>query len=232
MSDEKDKGRGVGVERSTVDDVGARSVPDGGVVDGGSARRTTLPRDARRARTVLVVDRPGSDRQEACRAFFADRDLGEVNVLVVSLTGSAQDRIDAFDDHGLDVPNTLTVISPGGASGGSRTETVGTGGKEVTVRTLKDPAELPKLGMQVTRTLDGWGDAEILICFDSLTELLRNVDLERVYRFVQVLSDRLSTEQAWIHVHLEGDAFDDRTLAALRPLFDAVFEAPTDVEPR
>jgi hypothetical protein len=232
MSDEKDNGRGVDVERSTVGDVCAWSVRDGRFVDGGSAGRTTLPRDARRARTVLVVDRPGSDRQEACRAFFADRDLGEVNVLVVSLTGSAQDRIDAFDDHGLDVPNTLTVISPGGASGGSRTETVGTGGKEVTVRTLKDPAELPKLGMQVTRTLDGWGDAEILICFDSLTELLRNVDLERVYRFVRVLEDRLGGLDARIHFHVSGEACDDRTLSTLQSLFDTVVDVPTDLESR
>jgi len=233
MSDGKNSDRCVHVEQSTVDGIGARSIPDGGAVEDGSTCRTTLPRDARTARTVLVVDRPGPDRKEACRAFFADRDLDDVNVLVVSLTGSAHDPIEAFRDHGLQVPRTLTIISPAGASDGSRTETGGTGGKDVTVQYVQDPVELPKLGMRITRTLGEWDDDnEILICFDSLTELLHSVDLERVYRFVHILSDRLSTENARIHVHLEGDAFDDRTLAALRPLFDAVFEAPTDVEPR
>jgi hypothetical protein len=199
-------------------DVDADARPRGGVVDGlGDAT------------TVLVLESPAAtDRDEVCRSFFLDGRLTEGNVLLVSLAQQADERLELFRGEDLPFPRNLAVVSAEDGVGATRTET---GSNEadtgVAVRTVSDPSALPKLGMSITGVLDGWPDDEgVLLCFDSLTELLRRVELQRVYRFVHILSDRLAGLDAQIHVHLDGEACDERTLATLDPLFDAIVEVP------
>ena len=199
-------------------DAGAR--PRGGVVDTDGLDDATI---------VLVLESPAAPgRDEVCRSFFIDGRLTEGNVLLVSLARQVDERLELFRGDDLPFPRNLAIVSAEDGIGATRTETgsseVSTG---VAVRTVSDPSDLPKLGMSITSVLGGWPEDEgVLVCLDSLTELLRRVELQRVYRFVHILSDRLAGLDAQVHVHLDGDACDERTLATLEPLFDAVVEVP------
>jgi hypothetical protein len=208
------------VSTGTAPDVDADARPRGGVVDTDGLGDAT---------TVLVLESPAAvGRDEVCRSFFADSQLTEENVLLVSLTQQADERLELFRGDDLPFPRNLAVVSAEDGPGATRTETgSGEASTGVAVRTVSDPSDLPKLGMSITSVLDGWPDNEgVLLCLDSLTELLRRVELQRVYRFVHILSDRLAGLDAQIHVHLDGEACDERTLATLEPLFDAVVEVP------
>jgi len=196
-----------------------------------SGGEAVLPGGVAEASTVLVIESMEADTDGICHAFYPEDRLGETSLLVVSLTRSAENRINAVGGSGRPFPRKLTVVSTEDRIGTTRTESGATGdSRNVAVRTVKDPSDLPKLGMSITEVLRKWPDDEILICFDSLTELLRSVELERVYRFVHVLTDRLVELDARMHIHVDAQACDDRTLATLRSLFDTVIKAPTDLE--
>ena len=207
---------GLGVNPAAADEFGGEPVPPDGVAG---------------ASTVLVIESVGADTDGICHAFYPEDRLSETSLLVVSLTRSAENRIDAVGDGDRPFPRRLTVISTEDRIGTTRTESGAAGdSRNVAVRTVKDPSDLPKLGMSITEVLREWPDDEILICFDSLTELLRSVELDRVYRFVHVLTDRLVELDTRMHIHVDGQACDDRTLATLRSLFDIVVEVPADLE--
>jgi hypothetical protein len=194
--------------------------PRGGVVDTDGLGDAT---------TVLVLESPAAtDRDEVCRSFFVDNRLTQGNVLLVSLARQADERLELFRGDDLPFPRNLAVVSAEDGPGATRTETgSGEASTGVAVRTVSDPSDLPKLGMSITSVLDGWPDDEgVLLCLDSLTELLRHVELQRVYRFVHILSDRLADLDAQVHVHLDGESCDERTLATLEPLSDAIVEVP------
>ena len=204
----------------TSSDVDAGARPRGSVVDTDGFGDAT---------TVLVLESPAAtDRDEVCRSFFVDSRLTEGNVLVVSLARRADERLELFRGDGLPFPRNLAVISAEDGPGAARTETgSGEAGTGIVVRTVSDPSDLPKLGMSITSALDGWpNDEGVLLCLDSLTGLLRRVELRRVYQFVHILSDRLAHLDAQLHVHLDVDDCDERTLATLEPLFDAIVEVP------
>ena len=190
-----------------------------------------LPDEVAGASTVLVIESAGADTDGICHAFYPEGRVRETSLLVVSLTESAESHIDAAGDGDRPFPRKLTVISTEDRVGTTRTESGAAGdSRNVAVRSVKDPSDLPKLGMSITEVLREWSDDEILICFDSLTELLRSVELDRVYRFVHVLTDRLVELDTRMHIHVDAQACDDRTLATLRSLFDTVVEVPADLE--
>jgi hypothetical protein len=196
-----------------------------------SGREIELPDEAMEASTVLVVESGGTQAEGVCRAFYPEGRLDEASLLIMSLAGGAGDRINAVRSSDLPFPRNLTVISTEDRFGTVRTETGADGtGRDVAVRTVKDPSDLPKLGMSITSVVEEWSEEEILICFDSLSRLVRTVDPERVYRFVRVLEDRLGGLDARIHFHVSGEACDDRTLSTLQSLFDTVVDVPTDLE--
>ena len=201
-------------------DIDDNARPRGGVVDTDGLGDAT---------TVLVLESPAATgRNGVCRSFFVDSRLTEKNVLLVSLTQQADERLELFRGDDLPFPRNLAVVSAENGAGATRTETgSGEAGTGVAIRTVSDPSDLPKLGMSITSVLDEWPDDEgVLLCLDSLTELLRRVELQRVYRFVHILSDRLARLDARIHVHLDGESCDERTLATLEPLSDAIVEVP------
>jgi len=204
----------------TSSDVDTDARPRGSVVDTDGLGDAT---------TVLVLESPAAiGRDEVCRSFFVDSRLTGGNVLVVSLARQADERLELFRGDDLPFPRNLAVVSAEDGPGATRTETgSGEASTGVAVRTVSDPSDLPKLGMSITSVLDGWPDDEgVLLCLDSLTELLRRVELQRVYRFVHILSDRLAHLDAQLHVHLDVEDCDERTLATLEPLFDAIVEVP------
>jgi len=98
------------------------------------------------------------------------------------------------------------------------------------VSSVSNPSDLTGLGIEISEVLQEWaGEPEAArVCFDSLTTLLQYVDLETAYEFVHVVAGRAYAADARVHFHLDAAAHDDRTVASLATLFDAVAELDDD----
>jgi archaellum biogenesis ATPase FlaH len=76
--------------------------------------------------------------------------------------------------------------------------------------------------MALNDALGEWAAAgEVTLCFDSLSILLQYADTERVFRFLHVLTNRLTELGASTHFHLDPAAHDERTIAQLAQAFDS-----------
>lgn len=185
--------------------------------------------ELREASDVLVLGqlRRSLDDQ-VCGSFLRHAPLGERNVLFVSLTRPAEDRLRVLREQAGERPPAVSVVSGTDQFEAATTETTTADedGNRVTVDTIDDPSDLPKLGITISRAVKEWDDAGVgtVVCFHSLTALLQYADRQRVFRFLHVLQDRLEAVDAVTHYHMDAAAHDRQTLATLRPLFDAVVE--------
>ncbi len=71
---------------------------------------------------------------------------------------------------------------------------------------------------------------QTVICFHSLTALIQYADLQRVFRFLHVLTARIDLIDAVAHFHMDPGAHDAQTRNTLVQLFDAVINIGEDGE--
>lgn len=185
-------------------------------------------------RSVLVLGSSlESDMDGACGELLGVFDPDSTDYLTVSLTESPDARLQHWREHvDAELPARVGVVCCGetrsvAVADGSRGTRLSLPGTDVQVTNVSSPGDLTGLGMKVSKCASAWEDDgnETVFCFDSLTTLLQYADLKRVFQFVHVLLERLQSEGAFAHFHLDPSAHDDRTLATLRSLFDAVVEA-------
>lgn len=180
------------------------------------------------AASVLLLgpmEWPGGS--EACAHAFASGSLAGKNVLLVSLTQSADDRTRMLRRHDDGFPAKVGVVTATDQFTSATTTTGAEGASGgVSVKTVSDPSDLPKLGVTISRLVNEWEDEgrETIVCFHSLSALLQYADLQRVFRFLHILKDRLDSADATAHYHMDSQAHDRQTIATLRQLFDAVIE--------
>jgi hypothetical protein len=139
-----------------------------------------------------------------------------VNVLGVAIQHDRSYYERVWSRHFEDAPTRLGVVEVGTdeSVGGDR------------VRTVANTSDLTGIGITVTDFIKRWADADepTVVCFDSLTPLLQYTEQERVYRFLDVTTRRLSQVCAVSHAHINPLAHDERTLQQLMGVFDAVVE--------
>lgn len=190
--------------------------------------------------SVLVLgSRLDADVDGACAGLLSPAEPEETDYLAVSLTESPDERVDHWRSHvSTTLPAKAGVIGTGELTrsatlvDGAGDVPTATPGTSVQFSTVTSPSDLTGLGIQVNECLSSWaGDGNrTVFCFDSLTTLLQCTDLQRTFRFLHVLVERLRTAGAVAHFHLDHAAHDDRTLATLRSLFDWVIEPGPDGE--
>ncbi|MDS0282790.1 DUF7504 family protein [Haloarcula onubensis] len=93
---------------------------------------------------------------------------------------------------------------------------------DVTVKSVSTPDDLTGLGITLSQALSANDDA--VVCFDSLTTVLRHVATETAYEFLNALTGHLYAADASAHFHLDPAAHDPETVDALASLFDAIVE--------
>lgn len=69
--------------------------------------------------------------------------------------------------------------------------------------------------------------SELRVCFDSLTALLADYEIDEIFRFLHVLIGRIRNVRAMAHFHLPLE-YDSDPVRRLAPLFDAVIELRVD----
>lgn len=96
----------------------------------------------------------------------------------------------------------------------------------IAVETVFDPNDLTSLGIAISEILSSWDGSpnQMVICFHSPIPQLLYADLQRVFRFVHVLTVRLQSVDVGTHIQLDPAAHDEQTLNTLIQLFDAIVE--------
>jgi Halobacterial output domain 1 len=97
---------------------------------------------------------------------------------------------------------------------------------------LASPASLGRLETTIHLYLDQWSvnDEETVLCFDSISSLLRHVDRTTGFRFLYSLTEYLRQQSVLAHFHIDPDLHDNATIAMMCSLFDAVHGRSEDVE--
>ena len=188
--------------------------------------REPLPTDGN---VLLLAPSIGWAEREACTDFVGHGPLDITNQIHVLYVESPAARYEIVEEALPHHPAETAVV------------TVGSGDPVATrrpepphvdyhVESVADPGDLTGLGMALQDCLRAWQDDgyDVGLCFDSLSILLQYAEVERVYRFLHVLTRRLSTAGASAHFHLDPAAHDERTVARLSALFDSVVEVTSD----
>ena len=90
---------------------------------------------------------------------------------------------------------------------------------DVTVERVPDAGDLTRLGLLVNKYLSR-GEAGPVLCVHSLSGLAPFVDLERLFRFLHVLTFRVEEADTTAHYHLDPAAYGEADLEILEELFD------------
>jgi hypothetical protein len=170
---------------------------------------------------LLLAPSVGGAERDACTGLLGHHDAANARTVHVLYMESAIERYRLVESRLPDHPVESAVVAVG--AGG----VVGRRGPEPPaehyhVQRLTDPADLTGLGMTLSDVLGEWAAAgDVTLCFDSLSILMQYADTERVFRFLHVLTNRLTELGASAHFHLDPAAHDERTVAQLAQAFDS-----------
>ena len=149
-------------------------------------------------------------------------------LLVVSFMLSPSEWVDQWTDRVGDLPEDVVVVAtsdafnqPGDDHGIP---------DEMTVEYLSSPGDLTGIGMIISKYLERWhdNDRRMAVCFDSLTTLLQYAESRSVYRFLHLITTRLSGADARAHFHLDPGTQDEQTVSTITSTFQAVAECDGD----
>lgn len=184
------------------------------------------------ASSVLVVA-PSRDPpdDEACADLLTRGHVAETNVLSVTLEATPDERLSVWQrEHGGSPPERAAILD-GGSGTQAASQAVATDAvPDVDVEVLSPDADLMDLGLSIATRLGEWAGTEeqTALCLHSLSAAIESYGADDVISLVNGLNDRCDRLGVAAHHHVDA-AVDDETLAALRPLYDAVVEhAPDD----
>ena len=140
------------------------------------------------------------------------------NVLHVTYSGAPAELVDQWRDHYGELPARMGIVvvgdQPGQTPGGD-------GVPENVFVTSANPNDITGLGMRLNNYLnDHDDDSQLVVCVDSMTEMLQFVELQPVFKFLHMFAGQLREADAVAHFHLDPGAHDDKTINRLKPLFD------------
>jgi hypothetical protein len=194
---------------------------------GSNGGGTSLPDDIEGVTNVLLCA-PSMEPAagEACTRLLSPPGSDGERLLFVTLSDSPDDRLAAWRAHdGRDEPEEVAFVAAGDSmrSVAAETASVDFPDPRTTIRTLSNPGDLTGLGIGITEFLTAWegDDRPATVCVHSLTTLLQYVETQQAFRFLHVLTGRITEVDARAHYHVDPSAHDERTINTLKPLFDA-----------
>lgn len=170
---------------------------------------TTAEEELRDAANVLVLATP----EEASELPLPSA----ATVLLISYSHPPDDLL--ADVRARASPSETRVVAVGE---GSRS-VAASADSSAPVAAVEHPADLTEIGIRFGQALDGWdGEGRFLVEFHTLTALLEHADVERVFRFLHVMTGQLTQAGAVANFYLDPDVHDESAVATIRPLFDEV----------
>jgi hypothetical protein len=175
---------------------------------------------------VLVLAGALSDEKRAhCGDLLSVAPAGELDVLRVSYAQSADELVEKWRDRHGDLPARTGVVCVGDQASLTDGDPAVADLDGVAVTTA-NPNDITGLGMRLNNYLgDHDPDTRLVVCFDSLTQMLQFADIRSVFKFVHMFTGQLREVDAVAHFHMDPDAHDQQTISRLKPAFDEAIEA-------
>lgn len=179
---------------------------------------------------ALVYGSATTPIDEAKRALAAVEPYEETNVLLVAQDCNDDRLRRLWHERIGDRPANFGTIciadtsSPGNDDG---VEPVSRCGRDIAV-TVRGASRLVELGIAISLYLEDWTTGRTLVCFHPLEALLTATDTETVFRFLHVLTGRITGANATGWFPLDPAAVDERTTRTLEPMFDSIDEIESD----
>lgn len=166
-----------------------------------------------------------SHDHEACVDLLSVAPYDEERLLGVLHAESFESRVSAWDQYMDQRPAETAAINVGdfprssavaGAAGATRTY-------REPLSFVPDATDLATLRARITDRLAAFEgtDRQLVVCFDSVTELVRNAARERALAFLRDVIDEMEAADAVAHYHFDPEPFSEETTAAVTALFDS-----------
>jgi hypothetical protein len=97
----------------------------------------------------------------------------------------------------------------------------------VDVEVVATAEDITALGIKLNRMVSE-ADADLVVCFDSVTAMCQYVDRETAYTFLHTITAQLDHAGARAHFHLDPAAHDPSTVDLFASLCDAVVDIDED----
>lgn len=182
------------------------------------------------ASSVLLL--APADEDETCIELLSAVPFHRANVLSVTFSQSAHERLQVLDRNTDEQPAAGTIVSTGEFSRSTASESgaVDVPGYPFSIETIEDATNVTELGARINRQLRDWdgNGNRTVVCVRSVTELLERVDEKTAFRFLHVLVARFEASDAVVHCHMDPDAHDETTVRTFGELFDAVVTVDED----
>jgi hypothetical protein len=177
---------------------------------------------------LLLVPSMDPADDEGCVHLLDGDSIENKNVLCVTLTDTPDDRMASWRVHMEDQPAKTAFIGVGdpARSAAATNGSVHDPQQAIQIESVSSPGDLTGLGMRVTQLISEWKDNEndTVLCFHTLTSLIQYVDIDRVFRFLHMLTARFDVGNTVGHFHMDPTAHDEREINTIKTLFDAVVE--------
>jgi len=170
--------------------------------------------------TNVIVMAPSlsDEKRQTCLDLQGAAPPDRLDVLHVTYSNGPADLVDQWRAHHGDLPGRMGIVvvgdQPGQHPGGENVP-------ENVFVTTANPNDITGLGMRLNNYLnDHDDDSQLVVCLDSMTEMLQFAELQPVFKFLHMFAGQLRDADAVAHFHLDPGAHDDQTISRLKPLFD------------
>lgn len=169
-----------------------------------------------------------TDAEQAVYEVLSESPPSETNLLVISYQNGPGKWLAEWQTHVGTIPEDIGFIHVGEIARSAAAPSTGmpTNSSPGFVSAVSDPTDLTGLGIQISQYLEKWAesDNQIIVYFDSLTILLNFAELNRIYRFLHVLTGRIKSVDGRAYYRLDPDAHDKQTLSTIQNLLDGLIE--------
>lgn len=176
------------------------------------------------AGNVLVLGPSDSSREfEICTDLCSPSGNVE-DQLLITAAQSPDERLNALRGYGLETSDRTTVIAVGQQARSvsyDRSASEPLAEQDITVESVANEGDLTRLGLLVNRHLaDSTDESSSVLCFHTLSSLLDSVEIEKLFRFLHILSGRVDQAGATAHYHLDPETHPENVVETLKPIFD------------
>lgn len=170
--------------------------------------------------TNVLVEAPSlsGERDQHCLDSLAAGPLDQLDVLRVTYSGDPTALIEQWREAVGALPARTGIVVVGGSP-----NVAGEGVSDIgnVAVTTANPNDLTGLGMRLNSYInDVDPDHQLVVCVDSLTELLQFVDVQAAFKFLHMFTGQLREADAIAHFHIDPEAHEPQTVSRLKPAFD------------
>ena len=171
---------------------------------------------------VLVLAGALSDAKgEHCHDCLDVAPPERLDVLRITYSREPADILAEWREHHETLPARTGIVRVGDQASLTGDADDGSVDHERVAVTTANPNDVTGLGMRLNNYLaDHDPDTQLVVCFDSLTQMLQFVDVQSAFKFVHMFTGQLREVDAIAHFHMDPAAHDTQTVSRLKPAFD------------